>query len=134
MQPTVDPASYIKRSFGPNIKPDEIVKTSFIAKGEYGSVYAGKCRAYEVAIKIPLKQKLTEQNLANFRKEVQIMRCNSFCSKKKRKSFYLPTKNSEIFHPNVCLFMGACTEMGNISISKFILFFDLFYFFLTKYV
>lgn len=63
------------RSFGPNIKKEDIVREDLIAKGEYGTVWRGKCRSIDVAIKLPLKQKWDKRNIIAFRKEVQIMRC-----------------------------------------------------------
>jgi len=76
----------------PEIPLEEIIfdkERDFLGEGAYGRVYKGKCRGKDVAIKVPLKQKLTEEELKGFRHEVQIMR--------------------RIFHPNVVLFLGACT-------------------------
>ena len=61
------------QKLGPNIKKEEIITESLIAKGEYGSVWKGKCRGLTVAIKNPI-QKLTSRNLIAFRREVEIMR------------------------------------------------------------
>merc|ERR1712137_964058 len=80
----------------PYIDPDEINLKGLLGKGCFGKVYSGECRSIEVAVKIPKKQKLSKRALVNFTKEVEIM--------------------SKIYHPNVCLFMGACIEPGQIRI------------------
>uniref|UniRef100_A0A6B2L315 SH2 domain-containing protein n=1 Tax=Arcella intermedia TaxID=1963864 RepID=A0A6B2L315_9EUKA len=67
-----------------------------MGKGQFGKVYKGRCRDSSVAVKVPKNQNLTTQELEDFRREVAIM--------------------SKIFHPNVVLFMGACTQPGNIKI------------------
>jgi len=67
-----------------------------IGDGQYGSVYKGRCRGLEVAVKIPHKQILKEVHLTSFRHEVEMM--------------------SKISHPNVVRFMGACTEVGKLQI------------------
>jgi len=59
-------------------------------------VYKGTCRGIEVAIKKLLKQDLDAKMLEDFRKEVDIM--------------------TQMRHPNVVLFMGACTEPGKMCI------------------
>jgi len=56
----------------------------------------GKCRGKDVAIKVLHKPITDEKALTSFKKEVAIM--------------------STIFHPNICLFMGACTQPGNFFI------------------
>lgn len=81
------------------IRPDEILfdpETDFLGGGCFGKVYRGNCRSVEVAVKVPMRQKLSKRAYEAFKKEVEIM--------------------SKIYHPNVCLFMGACTEPGNIRI------------------
>jgi serine/threonine protein kinase len=67
-----------------------------IGSGSFGAVYAGKCRQKDVAIKVLAKQDFDEKTLEAFRHEVGIM--------------------SKIYHPNVNLFMGACTVPGNMMI------------------
>jgi serine/threonine protein kinase len=64
-------------------------------KGKYGKVYKGKCRGCDVAIKVPMNQKPTRKELESLQKELRIM--------------------SDLQHPNVCLFMGACLERNNIQ-------------------
>lgn len=67
-----------------------------IGEGVFGKVYRGQCRSVDVAVKVPNKQRFDQKQLAAFQHEVQIM--------------------SKIFHPNVCLFMGACLAPGNVRI------------------
>mmetsp|Transcript_28558 Transcript_28558/g.71798 ORF Transcript_28558/g.71798 Transcript_28558/m.71798 type:complete len:494 (-) Transcript_28558:138-1619(-) len=74
----------------PEIDPAEIEFDRKIGEGSYGYVYAGRCRGKDVAIKVfKHKKDLPEAELEAFREEVKIM--------------------SKIYHPNVVLFMGACT-------------------------
>jgi len=83
----------------PVIHSDEITgitKDNLIGKGQYGFVYKGKCRGMTVAVKVPLKQDLTPAARESLEKEVNIM--------------------SNLYHPNVCLFMGACLEDNAIRI------------------
>jgi len=80
----------------PEIDPTEVIfdkQRDLIGTGTYGKVYRGKCRGQTVAVKVPVRQNLTPKQLAEFRHEVGIMK--------------------RIFHPNVVLFLGACTEPGN---------------------
>jgi hypothetical protein len=60
------------------------------AHSSAGEVWRGTCRGQEVAIKKLHKQALDAKTLNDFRKEVEIMSNNH--------------------HPNVVLFMGACTQ------------------------
>eukprot|EP01125_Pyxidicula_operculata_P000455 TRINITY_DN10484_c0_g1_i1.p1 TRINITY_DN10484_c0_g1~~TRINITY_DN10484_c0_g1_i1.p1 ORF type:complete len:491 (+),score=105.96 TRINITY_DN10484_c0_g1_i1:110-1582(+) len=82
----------------PEISPTEIEKTEVIGSGSFGKVYRGKCRGQNVAIKILLKQHISDEDLATFKREVAIM--------------------STFSHPNICLFMGACTQPGNFFIVQ----------------
>jgi serine/threonine protein kinase len=76
-------------------------QSDLIGEGTYGKVYRGMCRGSQVAIKVPQQQNLTEQQLADFRNEVAIMR--------------------RIFHPNVVLFLGAHSSPGQIMlVSEFL--------------
>jgi serine/threonine protein kinase len=56
----------------------------------------GRCRSQDVAIKVLHRQNLDDQSLNAFRKEVEIV--------------------SRIFHPNILLYMGACTRPGHLCI------------------
>ena len=67
-----------------------------LGSGAYGKVYLGKCREQSVAVKVLHKQALDPKVMVAHREEVTLL--------------------SKIFHPNVCLFMGACFEPGNMMI------------------
>merc|ERR1712137_1343292 len=79
-----------------HLHSSDIKKTRFLVKGRYGKVYKGKCRGSDVAIKVPINQKLTRSDVESLQKELRIM--------------------SDLQHPNVCLFMGACLERNNIQL------------------
>jgi len=74
----------------PEIDPSEITREHVLGDGSFGSVYKGRCRQKDVAVKVLFRQ-LEEKTLRDFRKEVAIM--------------------SKIFHPNIVLFLGACTSV-----------------------
>jgi hypothetical protein len=80
----------------PEILSTEIQWGTQIGGGCFGSVYMGKCRGINVAIKKLLKQNLDSKILEEFRKEVDIM--------------------TQMRHPNIILFLGACTEEGKMCI------------------
>eukprot|EP01119_Soliformovum_irregulare_P015226 TRINITY_DN4258_c0_g1_i1.p1 TRINITY_DN4258_c0_g1~~TRINITY_DN4258_c0_g1_i1.p1 ORF type:complete len:650 (+),score=190.66 TRINITY_DN4258_c0_g1_i1:37-1986(+) len=67
----------------------------FLGQGSFGKVYTGRCRGKRVAVKVPLKQRLSDKELEEFRREVAIMK--------------------KIFHPNCVLFMGACSLNGQLK-------------------
>jgi serine/threonine protein kinase len=91
------PSELTPERFGPpEIHPYEIELQQKIGQGSFGSVYKGRCRGKDVAIKVLNKPITDEKTLTAFKKEVAIM--------------------STIFHPNICLFMGACTIPGNFFI------------------
>lgn len=84
-------------NFGPpEVHPEEITYHEKVGGGCFGSVFKGECRGKEVAIKKLFRQDLTEKALNDFRKEVEI------CAR--------------LHHPNVLLFMGACTVPGEMAI------------------
>ncbi len=64
--------------------------------GSYGVVYKGKWKGVEVAVKRLVKQKLDERALLEFRAEVAFL--------------------SELHHPNIVLFIGACVKRPNLCI------------------
>jgi len=80
----------------PEIAPHEIDYFEKIGVGCFGHVYRGKCRGKEVAVKKLFRQDLDEKVLMDFKKEIEI------CSR--------------LQHPNVVLFMGACTIPGHMAI------------------
>lgn len=86
----------VKNDRAPEIKFEEIEIMEKIGGGCFGSVYKGKCRGQIVAVKQLHKQNLDSKTLEDFRKEVDIM--------------------TQMRHPNVVLFMGACTEPGKLTI------------------
>jgi len=80
------------------IRPGEIKLNDKIGEGAFGRVYRGKCRGQEVAIKL-LHEDITEtESLQAFRREVATV--------------------SSFSHPNICLFMGACTQPGSFFIVQ----------------
>lgn len=82
-------AQYKKGNQHPEILPAEIELGEKLGEGSFSQVFKGKCRGQEVAVKIFNIQN-DDGELDNIRKEIQVM--------------------SQIFHPNVVLFMGACTD------------------------
>jgi len=82
----------------PEIAPLEIEYKEVIGVGAFGQVIRGICRGKDVAIKKLHKPITDEETLIAFKTEVAIM--------------------STIFHPNICLFMGACTQAGNFFIVQ----------------
>jgi serine/threonine protein kinase len=78
-------------AFGPpEIQPEEIQLHSVLGQGAFGTVWRGTCRAIDVAVKVPNNaRRITQRQLEAFQGEVLVM--------------------SKIYHPNVALFMGACT-------------------------
>jgi hypothetical protein len=94
-QPGEDALVHV-RSATAEIHPDEIVLGAKLGDGCFGAVFRGVCRANDVAVKIPLVQLLDEAQLLLLRTEVEIMSANP--------------------HPNIVLFMGACTIPGQFKI------------------
>ena len=80
----------------PQISSSEVVRGRVLGKGTFGSVYEGMCREQPVAVKVLHKQNFDERTLATFTQEVEIL--------------------SQVFHPRVALFMGACFEPGSCMI------------------
>jgi len=67
-----------------------------IGQGAFGEVYKGKLHGKEVAIKRLLVQNVSEISLQEFKQEIAIM--------------------SNLRHPNLLLFIGACLEPQHIAI------------------
>jgi serine/threonine protein kinase len=79
----------------PEIQDNEIELIEELGSGCFGKVYLGKCRGKDVAIKKLHSQRLDEKTLRDFKKEVEVM--------------------TQLHHPNVVLFMGACFEEGKLA-------------------
>ena len=80
----------------PEIQPHEVEKNSVLGDGSFGTVYKGRCRSKDVAIKVLHKQDVDQKTLEAFKREVDVM--------------------SKIYHPNISLFMGACFVPGSLMI------------------
>eukprot|EP01129_Flabellula_baltica_P001852 TRINITY_DN11757_c0_g1_i1.p1 TRINITY_DN11757_c0_g1~~TRINITY_DN11757_c0_g1_i1.p1 ORF type:complete len:493 (-),score=82.30 TRINITY_DN11757_c0_g1_i1:49-1527(-) len=89
----------IDQEYGPpEIGANEITVYSdmLLGSGTFADVYAGKCRSLDVAVKRLKNQDVTEEELETFREEIRLMR--------------------QLNHPHVVLYLGACTEPGNLAI------------------
>lgn len=84
------------RDVVPEIRANEIVFGTDLGSGAYGVVLRGTCRSMPVAVKILKKKGWNSQDVEILKKEVSIL--------------------TKIFHPNICLFMGACYEPGKMMI------------------
>lgn len=83
-------------AFGPpQIAFDEINLLEEIGRGYFGIVYRAIVRGCEVAVKVPHRE---VSNPAQFMREVNVL--------------------SKLFHPNVCLFMGACLTKKVMIVSE----------------
>ncbi|BDA49200.1 probable serine/threonine-protein kinase SIS8 [Coccomyxa sp. Obi] len=78
------------------IEYSELILGQRIGIGSYGEVFKANWRQTDVAVKRFLEQDLSPQVMAEFRAEVALMQ--------------------RLKHPNVVLFMGACTQPPNLSI------------------
>jgi len=78
------------------IEDSEIKLVRQLGSGCFGTVYLGECRESTVAVKVPHVQELSQEELQDLRREVQIMATNP--------------------HPNIMLFLGACTIPGKFKI------------------
>ncbi|ELR21777.1 protein kinase domain containing protein [Acanthamoeba castellanii str. Neff] len=78
------------------IKASELSYDREIARGNYGTVYKGRCRGFPVAIKLLHNQHLIEPKIEELKREVEIM--------------------SSLRHPCILLFMGVCTEKDNLAV------------------
>ncbi len=67
-----------------------------VGLGSYGVVYRGKWKGVEIAVKRFIKQKLDERSMLEFRAEMAFL--------------------SELHHPNIVLFIGACVKKPNLCI------------------
>ncbi|ELR24201.1 serine/threonine protein kinase [Acanthamoeba castellanii str. Neff] len=67
-----------------------------VGLGSYGLVHRGRWRGVEVAVKRFITQKLDERRMLEFRAEMAFL--------------------SELHHPNIVLFIGACVKRPNLCI------------------
>ncbi|KAL8460669.1 hypothetical protein ACS0TY_031475 [Phlomoides rotata] len=79
-----------------NIDFSEITIGSRVGIGFFGEVFRGSWNGLEVGIKVFLEQDPTVENIEDFCNEISIL--------------------SRIRHPNVILFLGACTEPPRLSL------------------
>ncbi|CAN4103230.1 unnamed protein product [Withania somnifera] len=78
-----------------NIDFSELTVGTRVGIGFFGEVFRGIWNGTDVAIKIFLEQDLTEENMEDFCNEISIL--------------------SRLRHPNVILFLGACTKPPHLS-------------------
>ncbi len=67
-----------------------------IGMGSYGVVYRGKWKGVDIAVKRFIKQKLDESSMLEIRAEMAFL--------------------SELHHPNIVMFIGACVRRPNLCI------------------
>ncbi|KAL9146225.1 hypothetical protein ABFS82_13G096300 [Erythranthe guttata] len=79
-----------------NIDFSELTIGTRVGIGFFGEVFRGSWNGLEVAIKVFLEQDLTVENIEDFCNEISIL--------------------SRIRHPNVILFLGACTKPPRLSL------------------
>ncbi|XP_059290669.1 serine/threonine-protein kinase EDR1-like isoform X1 [Lycium ferocissimum] len=79
-----------------NIDFSEITIGARVGIGFFGEVFRCSWNGTEVAVKVFLEQDLTEENIEDFANEISIL--------------------SRIRHPNVILFLGACTTPPRLSV------------------
>lgn len=67
-----------------------------INEGGYGVIYKGRWRETIVAVKVLKTEGMTENNVRDFLQECKAMEA--------------------LRHPNICMFLGACTKHPNLCI------------------
>ncbi|KAK9676954.1 hypothetical protein RND81_11G112500 [Saponaria officinalis] len=78
-----------------NIDFSELTVGTRVGIGFFGEVFRGMWNGTDVAIKVFLEQDLTQENMEDFCNEISIL--------------------SRLRHPNVILFLGACTKPPRLS-------------------
>ncbi|KAH3743507.1 dual specificity protein kinase [Pelomyxa schiedti] len=82
---------------GKVVREDEIVLKSMIGEGQFGQVYEAVCRQKRVAVKLLPSTNFNDEQIEEVKREIQVM--------------------SKFSHPNLCMYMGVCTEFqGKIAI------------------
>eukprot|EP01094_Clydonella_sp_ATCC50884_P026721 TRINITY_DN7426_c0_g1_i2.p1 TRINITY_DN7426_c0_g1~~TRINITY_DN7426_c0_g1_i2.p1 ORF type:complete len:505 (+),score=138.44 TRINITY_DN7426_c0_g1_i2:556-2070(+) len=79
-----------------NIEEDDIEVLDRIGVGQFGEVFKGRLHGKEVAVKKLISVAVNEEVLEEFKREAAIM--------------------SNLHHPNILLFMGACCEPNNLML------------------
>jgi len=74
---------------GREIRADEIELGAKLGEGQFARVYKATCRGQQVAVKVLSVDKCDASFIEDFRHEIEVM--------------------SRVSHPNICLYMGACT-------------------------
>ncbi|EMD47709.1 SH2protein kinase domain containing protein [Entamoeba histolytica KU27] len=85
----------------PTLNPEDILydeKKDILGSGSFGKVYRGIVAGLPVAIKVPNKQVLSEDEKESFMREIGVMK--------------------KVFHPNIVLFLGASTEKKIMIVSE----------------
>ncbi|XP_043701429.1 serine/threonine-protein kinase EDR1-like isoform X2 [Telopea speciosissima] len=95
----LESSKFLKRPLLPfeewNIDFSELTVGTRVGIGFFGEVFRGIWNGTDVAIKIFLEQDLTAENMEDFCNEISIL--------------------SRLRHPNVILFLGACTKPPHLS-------------------
>jgi len=78
------------------VNPEHVELGQKLGTGAYGIVYRAKLHGVDVAVKLLNLPSLNQTELTDFQNEISIMK--------------------DIHHPNVVLFMGACTQSGHLMI------------------
>ncbi|KAL7715894.1 Tyrosine protein kinase [Entamoeba marina] len=85
----------------PTLKHEDILfdkRKDMLGSGSFGTVYRGIVMGLPVAVKIPNKQQLSETEKKEFMSEISVMK--------------------KVFHPNIVLFLGACTQHTVMIVSE----------------
>lgn len=82
---------------GPSLlAANEVSLGRLISRSDSGSLHEGTCRTFPVLVRVPPQQEIREEEAVSVKEEVEIL--------------------SQLYHPNLCLFLGASLEAGAIRI------------------